>query len=74
MPRGVLVSTDMQRVTEAFKARLADNVVAAAQRIRGGGVPFYLALPDAMFIGLLTQAFEAAARDLEAGGAHTSRP
>ena len=57
-------------MTEAFKARLADNVVAAAQRIRGTGVPFYLALPDAMFIGLLTQAFEAVARDLEAGGAH----
>ncbi|HEY0134623.1 MAG TPA: STAS domain-containing protein [Nannocystis sp.] len=58
----------MQRVTGAFKERLASNVVASAQRIRAAGVPFYMALPEPVIVGLLTRAFEAAARDLEAGG------
>jgi len=58
----------MQRVTGAFKERLASNVVASARRIRDAGVPFYAALPDAVILALLTRAFEAAARDLEAGG------
>jgi rsbT co-antagonist protein RsbR len=58
----------MQRMTEAFRHRLASNVVASAQRIRAAGVQFYATLPEPVFLGLLTRAFEATARDLEAGG------
>jgi rsbT co-antagonist protein RsbR len=58
----------MERVTAAFKERLASFVVTSAQRIRVAKVPFYMALPDATVLALLRRAFEAAARDLESGG------
>lgn len=60
----------MQRVTGAFKERLASNMVASVQRLRGAGVSFYLTMSDAVLFALLTRAFEAVARDLEAGGTH----
>lgn len=57
----------MQRVIDAFRDRLAANVIASAERILEARIPFYLALPQAGLRGILTRAFEAAAEDLERG-------
>ncbi len=57
----------MQRMIEAFKARLDHNVVASAARIRAAQLPFYLGLPEPALRGLLKRAFEITAGDLERG-------
>jgi len=58
----------MQRMIDAFKARLATNIATTAQRIREVAVPFYRAMPDAALRATVMRVFAAALADLEAGG------
>lgn len=60
----------MQRLVEAFRARLDVNVATSAARIRQARVPFYETLTDAQLTATLARAFEAAALDLERGEPH----
>lgn len=57
----------LQRVIDAFRARMVDNVAASARRIVAAKVPFYLRLTAEALHGALHRAFELAARDLEHG-------
>ncbi len=58
----------MQRMIDAFKARLAANIATTMDRIRKVGVPFYMAMPEAALGAAVTRVFEAAVADVEAGG------
>lgn len=57
----------MQRMTDAFRARLDANVATSVARIRAQRVPFYERLNDAQLAGTFKRAFEAAAQDLVRG-------
>lgn len=60
----------MQRLVDAFRARMNDNVAESAARIRAAKLPFYEGLTDAQLSATLARAFEAAAADVERGEPH----
>lgn len=60
----------MQRLVEAFRTRLKENVAESAARIRRAKLPFYEGLTDAALSATLTRAFEAAGADVERGEPH----
>ncbi len=62
--------TQMQRLEDAFRARLNDNVAESAARIRKARLPFYEGLTDAQLSATLARAFEAAAEDVARGEPH----